>query len=645
MGAIGGIYVMNGENPDPRALEILSEHQSQIGPDGKYVSCEGPVALLYRPFRTQASHVGEDQVYRSLEGDILIWNGRLDNREEMAKLLDLSPGARPPSVELVYLALRRWGLEALAKVLGDFSFSLWQPAQQRLTLGTDVWALKPVFYHLDSTKLVWASRCRAVAEALGLPLEPEDEFVASFLIRPRPLRSSPLKRVSKLPPASCLVIEGGRSRIERYWSPDPGRELVYARQEDYEQQYRELLFQAIACRLEAAGPVFAELSGGLDSSSIVCLGERLIRENKVSTPELRTVSYVFTDSPTSDERKYIGAVERALGRKGLHIDNKDAPLLAVPPGPSSFQPDLPVGQLVYFARNQHLADRMAEHGSRVLLRGFGGDQITWGDVGLLPFEIGDHLVTGRWGRALRSTRQWAIAGKAPSHQVLWRGGIWPLLPRQIRKYASSFAVPLGGWFHPEFVRRLDLRDATLEPPSDIRFRLPSQANQYGMISEMTQLVGWEFILDHGCVDCRFPFFDRRLVEFALATPMEKMVSPTEPRRLARQALRDLLPPEIQSRRTKQGPDEAVYRTFSRDAARLAPLVEDSLAARHGFVDRKVFKDTFELARFGTKVATPQLLKTFALEFWLRSLRDRHGGERLDRKPSAHVVERTQEVSS
>lgn len=638
MGAIGGIYLMNGENPDPRALEALSLHQSQIGPDGKYTSSDGPVALLYRPFRTQPSCAGEDQVYRSIEGDVLIWNGRLDNRDEIVRLLEISTEKGPPPAELIYLAIRRWGFWALAKVLGDFSLVLWQPAQRRLILGTDIWALKPVFYYLDSTRLVWASRCRAIAEAQGIPLEVEDEFVANFLIRPRPVSRSPLKRIHKLPPASCLVVEGSRSRIERYWSPDPHRQLVYAREEDYEQHYRELLGQAIACRLEAAGPVFAELSGGYDSSSIVCIGDSLVRARKVSTPEIRTVSYIYTDSPSSDEREYITPVERAVGKQGLHIDNKEAPLLTVPPG--TLRPDLPVGQLVYFARNQHLADRMAEHRSRVLLRGFGGDQITWGDIGFMPFEIGDHLVTGRWGRAVRASREWALAQKSPVHQVLWRGGIWPLLPRSIRKYTSSFALPLGKWLHPDFVRRLDLRDATLGPALDIPFRLPSQANLYGTISEMAQLVGWEFILDRGCVECRFPFFDRRLVEFALATPMEKMVTPSQPRRMARKALEGVLPPEVQARRSKAGPDEAVYRTFSRNAAHLAPLVEDPLVGHYGFIDPKTFKATFDLVRFGTRVATPQLLRTFALEFWLRSLRDRHEDERYNPLPSNLEMERT-----
>jgi len=644
MGAIGGLYSFAAGRPDLGALETLARLQSQIGPDDLQIATHGPVALLYCPFCTQPAAAGENRMYRSASGDVLIWNGRLDNRRELATSLGVT-SENLTDVELVCRALELWSCAAFSRLLGDFSLAFWQPAVRRLTLATDIWALKPVFYYADSTQFVWASRCRSIADALRLPLEVEEEFVANFLIRSLPSGSSPLKRIKMLSPASFLVLEDGRPTIRKYWFPDASREIRHRRDEDYEQQYLDLLQQAIACRLEAPGPVFTELSGGLDSSSIACLGHQLIQQRKAASPELCTTSYVYRDSPSSDESRYISVVESHLGRQGLHIDNDDAPLLSPPACPSAFRPDLPAGQLIYLARNQFLADRMAEYGSRVLLRGFGGDQVTWGDVGLAPFAIGDHVITGRWARAVRSCWRWSLALKIPFHLTFWRGGLWPLLPRAIRKRTYSFALPVDRLFHADFIQRFDLRDRTLGPVDDTDFHLPSQSNQYTAIREVAHQVGWEFILEKGCVECRFPFLDRRLVEFALATPIERMVAPKEPRRMVRQALRGHLPPEIQTRRSKAGPDEAVYRTFARQAAQLARFVNDPLVAQYGFVDRDAFKATFERARYGGKVGATELLRTFALEFWLRSLGAGTNADEFAPQPSVDLTEQQKEIVS
>ncbi len=630
MGALGGLYSRRDDAVDRKVIERLSATLEQIGPDGEHVVARPGVTLLYRPFRVAFGDQTADAALEAANGDVLVWNGRLDNRDELCRLLSLDgEGRSAPAAELVHRAFTAWDLDALPRLLGDFSLALWQPHRKRLVLATDVWGLRPVFYHPAPGCLTWASRCRSVLDALGLPVEVDEEYIAGSLTRSRPSDHSPFKQIKMLPPAHLLVAEGATLRIAGYWRPQVREQVRHRREEEHEEQFRELLQQAVATRLPARGPVFADLSGGFDSSSICCLADRLIADGAAPTPGLQTVSYVYDGARSSDEREYIGMVEAQLGRVGLHIANEQAPLLALPPFGPRFRPDFPGGQLVYLRRNQVLADAMRAAGARILLRGFGGDQVTWGDIGSTVWAIADQLKTGKWRRALGSCRRWSRAQKTTLYMTLWRSGIWPLMPRAIRKRTGSFVLPLEGWFERRFVRRLDLRDRALGPPDDGGFPLPSQRQQYAHLLEVCREVGWELVLAEGCIECRFPFLDRRLVELALATPMELAIRPGMVRSLARAAMRGVLPEEVRTRRSKQGPDEAVFRTFARRWDEIAPLARDPLVARYGFVDRDALRTAMHRARHGVAAVPPQLLRTLAVEFWLRSLETGSVSERIN----------------
>jgi asparagine synthase (glutamine-hydrolysing) len=635
MSGIGGIYSRTGAPLDGQALRKLGSALAQIGPDGQSLFLRPPVGMIFCAFHTGRESRRIPQPVSMTEGVTLTWNGRLDNRGDLERELADALPETPREVDLVVAAYRRWGIEGFSRLIGDFSLALWDPADQFLVLACDAFAVRPLYYFVGRDFLFWSSRARAVLAAAGLAPEVDEEFVASFFTCSRPSVHSPFRAVQMLTPGSVLAVRGERTELKRIWSPDPGREIRYHSDSEYEEHFRTLFREAVACRLRAEGPVYSDLSGGLDSSSIVCVADEIFGAGEAAAPDLRTVSWVYDESKTSDERSYIRLVEEKRGRQGLYISDEEHPMLSRIP--DSYRPDYPHGQLAFLARNDFLATNMAREGARVLLRGMGGDHVLAGGAGPMPLEVADHLTRGRFGKALRSCLIWSHAVRQPWHSVLLQGGIHPLLPHSLRPQTKGTYV-LEGWFDPAFAKRMDLAGRIFGVEDDVGFRRPSARERYVGIREGSRDIGWEFFTTSGCVEVRFPFLDRRLVEFLLAIDVGQLFRPGETKSILRRSLGGTLPEKIRLRRSKAGPDEALYRACLREWSWLAIYVADARVCAYGFVNPASFSETLRRMRHGIQVATPQLLRTLCLEFWLRSLEGRHDGERItDTQPATDLV--------
>lgn len=629
MSAIGGIYSKEGARIDPRSLALLAASLESIGPDGDFRHLQPPLSVVFRPFYTDRESRRFRQPLVTESGFILCWNGRLDNRDELEDALAVRHGAPEPT--LVLAAYRRWTVDACARLIGDFSLALWDPEEQHLLLATDAFAVRPLFYHASRDFIFWSSQARSVLAAAALAPAVDDEFIAGFLVRHIDFAHSAFAKIRRLEAGQALLAGKNELRLYHYWRPDPAYEIRYSCDREYEEHFKTLFREAVACRLRTQGPVFCDLSGGLDSSSLVCMSDEILAGGHVETPELITVSSVYDRSTRSDERHFIKAVEEQRHRKGLHVRDEDYPILSRPDLSPSFRPDQPNGQLVYMAPHNHIARMMGEAGSRVLLRGFGGDQVLWSTIDPGPPELADLLQDLQIRKLISSCRQWAEALKLPFLKTLWIGGVWPLLPRALQ----ALTVPYGGedffqkyekLLHPSFVKKVDLRDRILGGGYSSGQRLPSQRAQCSDIWEMAHFVVSELYLNEGCVEIRYPFFDRRLVEFILAIPFDQKVRPWETRSILRRAMVGTLPEMIRLRRSKSGPDEAFHRALNREWAWLGEMMQEPLVSAYGYIDRKALKENLYRGRHG--IDTGPLLRVLCLEFWLRSLAEQHGPRSL-----------------
>lgn len=630
MSGIAGIYGRHGQAVDLDELEriVASPGMQQLAPGGYEGMSRPPVALACGGgFQTGQSGQRVRSPHVTSDGLILTFEGQLHNGDEVRRALGVRRDLDSTHLDLVIGAYRRWGINGFAHLIGEFAFALWDPHSAHLILCRDSLGQHALYYHVGTDQLSWASRCRPLVDGLALPHTFDEEFIAAYLLGWKSERS-PFRDVLPVPAGHVIVAQHGRVEQQRYWTPDPNQYIRYSSDAEYGEHLARLLREAVRCRIDSVEPVFCELSGGLDSSAIVCIADQLCKTGEVPTPSIRTVSHVFDNAATADERPYIGMVEEHIGRRGLHISERECPILSALP--SSLYADLPTGQLCYIARQDHVTQVMHQSGAHVLLSGIGGDQLFWsGPPEALP--LADRFMARDYIAVVRQAGAWAGALRWPFLKTVWQGAIWPNLPERWRA-ATQSDDSIGEWLHPDFASRQDLRLRSIVGNGGGGFSRPSQSLQYRLIGQGTRTEALQWVSSVGHVDKRHPLLDRRIVEFALAVPIEQSVRPGRNRIVFRDALDGVLPEPIRQRYTKAGPSEALFRALAREWQPLTTMARGAAVAQHGFIRGDAFMAALKRARHGVITNQVQLQRTLALELWLRSLERGAGAQG---RPASH----------
>src|SRR6185295_3998794 len=312
-------------------LATLGARLDSRGPDGGFDVVSGNLGMCYRAFHTNHESRLEVQPLVSREGHLLTWNGRLDNRDDLIRQL-LPRTSTIADVTIVMAAYLKWEKDCFSHLVGDFCLALWDIRLRVLYLARDAAGARALKYHLDRDRIVWSTETAALLALQNHPWEIDEEYIAGAMsLGPLP-ELTPYKNILSVKPAHVVTVRAtGEVRSERFWRLDPSKVIRYNTDEQYQEHALEQFSEAIRCRLRSDRPVFAELSGGLDSSAIVCVADQVIKKREAQTPGLETVSHVFDECATSDERRYIRLVEAQRQIPGNHIRDEDFRLLAALP--------------------------------------------------------------------------------------------------------------------------------------------------------------------------------------------------------------------------------------------------------------------------------------------------------------------------
>lgn len=606
-----GKWNLDGQKVEHEYLEKVRAILAPHGPDGFHSCCAGAVGILYGAFHTTDESRRESQPYLCRTGDVLTWVGRLDNRAEFVKSLGRPLANRSPDVSIVAAAYEKWGTKCFAKFIGDWALSVLSPEEHSLILVKDPIGTYPLYYSIGCHQVTWSSLLDPLILLADRTLRLDEEYLAGSLSFLPAAHLTPYAEIHSVPPSAFVVVREGSQTVHRYWDFDPRERIRYRCDAEYEEQFRYVLRTAIERRLRSDRPILAELSGGLDSSSIVCMADRIIAEGEAFA-RLDTVSYYDASEPNLDDHLYFIKVEQSRGRSGRHIDFAGR----------RFFETLAGGTFTPFARS-HCADRpgrefvdcLLSEEHRVVLSGVGGDEVTGGVPTPVP-ELQDLVARAQWRALAVQLKAWALDRRKPWLHLLLEAvaGFLPLGLTATR--ARRRPVP---WLNRSFVKRH--RAALSGYPSRVKIfgSLPSfQANR-NAVETLRRQLACEQPPSAPPYEKRYPFLDRDLLAFLFAIPREQLVRPGQRRSLLRRSLASIVPEEVLLRRRKAFVARAPLAAISCEWARLVPLCERMISASLGMVDQATFSEFLEKARQDRAIPLLPLMRTLYLEIWLRNI--------------------------
>src|SRR5262249_49976444 len=139
-------------------------------------------------------------------------------------------------------------------------------------LASDFAGVRPLYYYEEAGRVLWSSRLQSLVDATGIS-ELDEQYIAGLLTVGGCPNRTPYKGIYSVPAGHAVCVSWTSTRIQRFWELPIGEVIRYRNERRYEEQLRALFREAVAVRLQNESPVIAELSGGLDSSSVVCMAD------------------------------------------------------------------------------------------------------------------------------------------------------------------------------------------------------------------------------------------------------------------------------------------------------------------------------------------------------------------------------------
>jgi asparagine synthase (glutamine-hydrolysing) len=609
-----GKFNFDGRPVEPSDLSRIRSLLVPHGPDCEGSLCEGNFGILYRAFNTMQKGPRESQPFVNSSGITVTWDGRLDNRAELLTQMQGALSQEATDVEIVTAGYELWGMNCFEKLIGDWALSIWDPLRQTVVLARDFIGTRHLYYSFDPESVTWSTILDPFLLLGNKKLQLEEEYIAGWLSWFPESHLTPFVGIQSVPPACVVQLRNGIRTVTTYWRFDSAKRVRYSTDSEYEEHFRTVFAQSVRRRLRSGGPVVAELSGGMDSSSIVCVADLIMSQGDSPAPQLHTVSYYDDSEPNWNERPYFSLVEDKRGRRGCHIDvsSSEECDLTCSGGRVVPVPGLLGGSEL---ARRRLSNCLAQQGDRVLLSGIGGDEVA-GGVPTATQELADLLSRWELKELAHKLKLWALAQRRP-----W----FHLFGETVRMFfpADLVGVPQlkrpAAWLQSDFAHRHRCAARGYETRWKVLGALPSFQDNMATLEAMRRQLTCDHPSAEPLYEARYPFLDRNLLEFLFAIPRDQLVRPGQRRSLMRRALAGIVPDALLNRRRKAYVARGSLASLSRQAALLASPGIEMVSASFGMVDGTKLANVLEKARCGQMVPTVNLIRTLQLEKWLRTL--------------------------
>ena len=632
MSGIAGIWNLDGKPVDEKILRKMSAMLRHRGRDGEGIWLEGGVGLACQMLRVTPESLKETQPFHNRRGQAAVYDGRLDNREEIISNLGSSVriSATDPDIELILAAYEHAGERFVPRLAGDFAFALFDAPRRQLFLVKDPIGVRPLYYTNLANTFLFASEIKALLAHPEVISKPNEDAVAAFVRRGPATEDrgqTVFDGVFSLQGGHFALITPRGLTVERYWDFDGMRKTRLGSFQEYGEAFKHLFFQAVRRRMRSAYPIAFSVSGGLDSSAVFSTAQTIRNESPTSFPALMGITYSQRDGSTMDEDSYVCEIEKKFDVK---IERMIRGPLGYVEGSKEevWYAEIPyINGLGTPTRGVHKLIR--ERGARALLTGDWGDDILESSAQLL--DLSRRFAWRKVRAFLKEQPKWFTdADPKGFRQDFIQGLVREHIPRPLRPLVRRLRARFmtfvwdSPWYSEEFRRKLYRYTSQVEFTSRpfaslYSERLYKSVRSWYSVSTM----GWlNKVASARSAEPSFPFLDRDLVVFLMTIPGEVQTWKGVPKSILREAMRGIMPDAIVERRWKADAYDWAVAGMTLDYANLLDCLESyGMLTKLGYVSADFIEK--ELPAYKERITDPDCAATWrlsvllAFELWLQ----------------------------
>lgn len=593
--------------PDKKMLETMNHVTRFRGPDDSGVFTDSSVSLGHsRLSIIDLSPAGHQPMSNEDDTIFIVYNGEIYNAESLRQDL-IDKGHKFKShcdTEIILHSYEEYGLDCLHKFNGMWAFCIYDKRSSRLVLSRDRFGVKPLYYHAGNGRFIFSSMAASILRH-AINHAPNDKIIMEYLAFNIIHHSEQtfFSNVSSLLPGHNLIydLKSKSLNIHQWYILKPSS--TPASREDI----RMLFEDSVRLRTVSDVPVGSCLSGGVDSSSIVCLLNKNLR-TKFNTFSLIAPGHAL------DESRYIKEVGR--------LTNTDQYFTTLKPEefPANFKDfveahEEPVTGLSLYA--QYCVMKLAhENGAKVLLDGQGGDEIFAGYIYYYTYFYYELMKKMKFGKLLSENIHYMLNFKNTYPQQFLG---FQLMPRKLKLF--MFDKFLCKWINHTLLRELciDKMDERWEK------KTLNEALALTLVkTSIPHLLRWEDKNSmRWSIESRVPFLDFNLVEAAMSVPSEQKLRNGRTKIIFKDAVDDILPDMIKNRKDKIGfaaPDSEFYR-HPEVIRYCKAIIESESFGKRPYWNATVIRNIYGSFIEGRTNEASNIMKWINLEIWFRKYID------------------------
>lgn len=514
---------------------------------------------------------------------VVTFAGLLTNRKQLLTTLSGLP-QNPTESELIGAAYRKWGNLFAEHLEGRFALILWDPRNQVAICVRDRFGQMPLFYARQGSALFLASDVKTLLTLPAVPKDPNLQSVHRYLAGMPPRETDTyFQHIQRFPAGHYLILKDGHVSFKRYWrlaESAPYSDLSF---EDQARHFKSLLEAAIEpAYTSSTNPIFF-LSGGLDSSSITAAARRM-----VSVSSIKAVSMILPDDPAMNERGDQQAVARMGGIEVTEVNGSKIDYLSSLDQILKEQAGPSLGAGMGLSLHTYQAAQSLQ--GDVVFDGHGGDETVSYGTGRLNELQHDRAWLTLCYELLRlnpsaglRTIQKLLPSKPPASFLRRIMGV--LLPTVPEKFGEGQVVNL---LTPTLHAEPDGNSVGDEDGhKGSRYE---QSSHIETVSSPLQSYAFEALdtmAAHRGLEMHYPLWDQKLVEFCISLPSSSKLRHGYDRYIMRQALRNVLPRQILTKKRKCDFAGTALKSIRRDSRDYIEfLFNDELPKFADLIDQK-----------------------------------------------------------